>query len=260
MATALVNPRQPLPRNPRVATAWHPALRAKLEYLDQPTYDSVSFNNAAANAQVFFFNVGLGGAENNGSVGAAAIVAANKSLLNTNLLTPNVFSNPKLFIVTGIGVTWQQFVSDTRPTFSAHTGDPANMLQMDEMWDIRNYSHLTWLQFTIGNKSYLNCPLWQVPNEYGLGGTALFGDNALLPASEAGSPRSTSVAQAAGRLYTMDDMQILLPPQQTFGVTFNSDADTGGLIHGLGTNTTLVFIAEERCWVTLWGVLGREVM
>ncbi len=50
MATALVNPRQPLPRNPRVATAWHPALRAKLEYLDQPTYDSVSFNNAAANA------------------------------------------------------------------------------------------------------------------------------------------------------------------------------------------------------------------
>lgn len=251
MATALVNTRQPLPRNPRVATAWHPALRAKLEYLDQPLYDSVSFDGLSlALAQTFFFNAGLGATENNGSAAAAGIRAVNKSLLNTNLLVPSVLSNPKLFIVTGIGITWQQFISDTRPEFLGNAF-ATTMLESDDERDIRNYSYQTWLQFGIGNKSYLNCPLWQAPNTYGVGGSALASDNDL-----AAAPQSPIGFALTGRPYTMDDMQLLIPPQQTFGVTFNVDAGTAA---GMGAAALWTFLQDERCWVTLWGVLGREV-
>lgn len=250
----------------RSISPWDPTKRARLVYLDQPLYQSGVFNDEALTGnQLLLFKTQRNQAEPfvGGTAGAPAIRQTAMSYLHTNMESAGVLANPRLYVCTGFGIVFRQVVGaadnvnpvGTPPADQFVQQDADAIITSDVLVSIRRLlfgqttagvnggSHFA---FKISGKPYLEMPLYQLPIPYGLGGAANYQQIGLIAPGATGASVYAPILR--GRIYSIDDLQILIPSQQEFWVEINLD-------------TTLpTLVAELRLWSIILGVLGRESM
>lgn len=174
--------------------------------------------------------------------GAGAIAATQ---FHTNMQAARTLPKPKTFTVQTVRVVMLplDFASGS-PTIGDDTvaGAAANLDQVDDSILI---SQSMTARFEIGEKSYLEAPLWMIPSQVGLGGVA-----ATAIANAAGVSRQQRVSvHTAGRGW---DFTRSRPPvlwnQQQFRWRFETR---------WATNPSPV--GDRLVYVVFGGILGREV-
>lgn len=213
-----------------------------LEAIEHPLYSSVGLDNAAIPQELTFFGYGVG--DNVPGAGNAAGVAATK--YHTNLDRGGSLARPKVFSATGIrfhlpllaftGASNTPSLSD--PSFGAAAADN------DLFEDLLAIFYSGHVSLEVGEKTYIDEPLFLMPSMVGFGGMA-----SLAVGANAGAPfQDVTLPHTFGIERSFMPYPILISSQQSF---------TLRLRFPWATNITL---NDDRLLVAILdGKLGREV-
>jgi hypothetical protein len=158
--------------------------------------------------------------------------AATPTLASTNMKSAGQLPRPQEFLCTGIQVHLRSPAAVGRQA--------ANVTTVTTNWNNLEAAleSLSWLDFTIGSKSYVqDGPLSKFPPQFGLGGV---GATSIFAA--AAQTAVIDYAKGAGRYYAISPVRI--PANQNFSVTLNWTA-------------VQAIAADSLCSVILDGYLYR---
>lgn len=183
-----------------------------IEPIEQPLYSSFALDNAALPQEANFFGYGVGDLVP-GAGNAANQIA---TLFHTNLDRGGQLSRPKLFTATGVRFHLLPLAFTTAantpelsdPSFAAAAADS------DLFEDLLATFWSGFLRFTVGEKEYVNEPLWLCPANIGFDGLAAVsaGANAGAVMSDVTLPNSIGVARS------FDPYPILISSMQSFSM------------------------------------------
>lgn len=175
-------------------------IRKARETYTQPLYDSADLTNGLATPVNLFTDI------------------TNKNALQTSMLANAILTNPRQFLVQEI--TFNPVANITLADLQAIIGG-------------------MYMQFFIGDKEYLTCPLFMAP-----GGTGMSGVVATTAASSFQAVNN-GWAHPTARLRLKAPGQ-LIQSQENFRVTLTPPA-------------AITLAATRRVWVFLWGLQLRAV-
>lgn len=229
-----------VPDNRVVAPVDEPAL---LERQTQPLYSAAALAAAALPPALDFFNYTRG---NNISGAGTAVVPATR--YHTNMSIPNQLAKPKIFVYRGARVVIPPIVPEnTTGPVAATLTDPSvgtvgvNNDRLDQLKLIA-YTGVFYFELS-GLKQYLEVPLWRVPGNTGLKGSA-----SIAGTGTASVSMKSEAYYTAGRPLRVTD-EVMVTSQQTFTCQIRWPSAT----NAAALDLTLI-------WSFLMGELGREVM
>lgn len=200
---------------PRVRSPYDPGKAAVVEPIVQPLYSSVVITVIGQSKATLF-------SENIGTAAGAEV--------DTNLDTPNILPNPKIFVILGLRLHYTQL------------GAASEVTNAFQMVDILKIAYSYWFLLFIGSKDYLRVPAFYLSS--GLGYHGAFQNT------------NTSIDQGTGGMgwptfhsyFKLDRHPITIPPQQNFRAEMNKGID-------FPSNLS----QTRKMWSFLEGDFGREV-
>jgi hypothetical protein len=217
-----------------------PAGGPLLEFHHHPMFSCAAYDAAAIPRQPIDLFRYLSG----GTVAGAGTGAIPATGMHTNAVAIGTIPSPKTFTVTGIRVVIPPLDFTTVGALEDDTVDTTE--QNDDQVDDLTFLHqLLTVLFKIGDKEYVNHPIWMLPANTGIGGLVA----TSVHANAAVSVQRRVAIHSAGVGYEFrTGRKPVLWPTNNFQVQLGC---------AWGTNPTLV--DHHLVYVVLDGVQGREV-
>lgn len=206
-----------------------------IDRITEPRYSAAEIAAGAAVGTVEFFNYRRGAVISGGTVVS--------DFRETNQEQPNLFPQPKSMRVNQVRLVFSPVDEDgsTELDGSAETAG----LNCDALDAIKAILFGTHVEFSIGDKSYLNHPAWFFPANVGL----KLGGDADYMTQDAEEHRILSSITTVGEPYRMEGLEWFIPPLQNFRFVLRARAALNGMID----DNLLV-------WAFLDGEFSRETL
>lgn len=211
-----------------------------LELAAWPLYSAAQFDAAALPRELEVFNYTQGQ-----RVSSNAAAPAIASQIHTNMLAIRTIPRPKTFTVFGVRVIVPPLAITTAPALADPTSGVA-LENNDQVDDLQLLLATQALTFEIGEKKYLEAPLWMLPANVGPGGVAA----SSVSNTNAASIFQTRVAlSTCGLAYHFNTgRKPVIWNQQSIRCAFSCQ---------WATNPSLV--DSKLVYVVFDGILGREI-
>jgi hypothetical protein len=183
---------------------WRDALR-------KPLFSTGGINKTAIAPELALFGYALGGTVAGGGNGAGFPATE----WHTNMKTPQRLDEPKKMRVDGVRlympqITWS---SSNVPALSDPTFDAANAQDAELLEDLLliHYNCMLWLR--IGEKDYINHPLWLLPANVGYNGIAAVANDRVSGAAIGNV--DTTLVHSIGKGFRFDVYPFLIEKGQS---------------------------------------------
>ena len=213
---------------------------AKLEPIHQPLYSACALPDGALPDQNVLFTYAVGQQVTGFTNLPASLQTATK--LHTNMETAAFLAAPKLFLITGVRTVMNQLDWTADPAVDPDpSGHAVAAAVRDTLDAMKLLLYTSTISFRVGNKDYLEAPLWDAPGNTGIDGVA------AAATTVAASSLEPTAFHSRGRYFALDRFPVLVRTQQTFSMT---------LRHHIAVSMPETFLF----YGVFDGILGREVM